>query len=75
LATLLSAGDLEPLLWPVRVITVLMCPDASKHWAVREHCWEPIVRHGKAAVRQEVRTRLTEAFPEHSGFASNQGAL
>jgi hypothetical protein len=75
LATLLSAGDLEPLLWPVRVIAVLMCPDASKHRAVREHCWEPIVRHGKAAVRQEVRNRLTEAFPEHSWFASNQGAL
>lgn len=69
LATLLASGDLQPLLWPIRVIAVLMCPDASRHPAVRKYCWEPIVRHGSAEIREVVRERLSQVFPENPGFA------
>ncbi|MEU5876453.1 hypothetical protein [Spirillospora sp. NPDC047279] len=63
LKALLDDGNVQPLIWPIRVIAVLMCPDASCHPMVREHCWEPIVRHGGAEVRHEVRERLAGAFP------------
>ncbi len=69
LRTLLVNGDIAPLVWPVRVIAVLMCPDASRHPAVREYCWDPIVQHGSAEVRQIVRERLTQVFPEDPWFA------
>ncbi|MEO3788477.1 hypothetical protein ABGB12_34555 [Actinocorallia sp. B10E7] len=59
----------ETILWPIRVIAVLMCPDASRHEAVREHCWAPILRHGEASVRQEVRDRLAQVFPDDRWFA------
>lgn len=60
LPTLLTRGG--PLIWSIRVMAVLMCPDASCHPAVREHCWEPIVRLGSAEVRQVVRERLIHVF-------------
>ena len=63
---LLESG--ETILWPIRVIAVLMCPDASRHEAVREHCWAPILRHGEASVRQEVRDRLAQVFPGDRWF-------
>ncbi len=68
LAALLAGGDVQRLLWPVRVIAVLMCPDAANHRAVREHCWDPIVRHAKADVRDVVRDRLTQTFPKDPWF-------
>ncbi|TYK43092.1 hypothetical protein [Actinomadura decatromicini] len=70
LATLLAGGDVQRLLWPIRVIAVLMCPDAARHAAVREHCWEPIVRLARAEVRDTVRERLTRAFGEDPWFTS-----
>lgn len=69
LAALLAHGNIEPLIWPIRVLAVLMCPDASRHSAVREYCWEPIIRYGSAEVRQEVRERLTRVFPDDLWFA------
>jgi hypothetical protein len=74
LATLLAGGDAHRLLWPVRVVAVLMCPDASRHPAVRQHCWEPIVRLARAEVRGAVRERLGEAFPQDLWFPPNRGA-
>ncbi|TYB41888.1 hypothetical protein [Actinomadura chibensis] len=68
LATLLAAGDVQRLLWPIRVIAVLMCPDASRHAAVRQHCWEPIVRLARAEVRDTVRERLAGAFGDDPWF-------
>ncbi|WP_433332396.1 hypothetical protein [Spirillospora sp. CA-294931] len=73
LATLLAGGDVELLVWPIRVIAVLMCPDASRHPAVRRHCWEPIIRHGDAEVRQVVRNRLAEVFPDDPWFPRGGG--
>ncbi|MFD0856760.1 hypothetical protein ACFQ07_31295 [Actinomadura adrarensis] len=75
LATLLANGDVQSLLWPVRVIAVLMCPDASRHPAVREHCWEPIVHHARAEVRHAVRERLTQVFPHDPWFVLNRNVL
>ncbi|WP_242882146.1 hypothetical protein [Actinomadura litoris] len=69
LRALLNSGDVAPLLWPIRVLAVLMCPDASGHPAVRRYCWDPIVRHGGAEVRQKVRERLTQMFPDDPWFA------
>ncbi|MEV5831043.1 hypothetical protein AB0L25_36305 [Spirillospora sp. NPDC052242] len=68
-AALLAGGDVRQLLWPIRVIAVLMCPDATHHPAVREHCWEPIVRHAGAEVRAAVSERLTQVFPKDPWFA------
>jgi hypothetical protein len=72
LATLLASGDLQRLLWPIRVIAVLMCPDASRHQAVREHCWEPIVRLARAEIRDTVRERLTQVFTDDPWFAPDR---
>lgn len=75
LATLLARGEVQPLLWPIRVIAVLMCPDASDHDAVRKYCWEPIVRHGSAEVRQVIRARLAQEFPGNLWFPQAGGVL
>jgi len=64
-----GACDPQALIWPVRVIGVLMCPDASRHRAVREHCLTPIVQEGRTEVREEVRDRLSGAFPEDPWFS------
>ncbi|MCD0448018.1 hypothetical protein LO762_02225 [Actinocorallia sp. API 0066] len=61
-----GAYDPESLIWPVRVIAVFMCPDISRHPAVREHCVTPIVEEGRAKIRDEVRDRLVNAFPAGS---------
>jgi hypothetical protein len=74
LAALLASGDAQRLLWPIRVVAVLMCPDASRHPTVRQHCWEPIVRLARAEVRDIVRERLTLVFPEDPWFAPHQNA-
>ncbi|GAA3219487.1 hypothetical protein [Actinocorallia longicatena] len=65
-----ASGGFDPqaLIWPVRVITVLMCPDASRHPAVREHCLAPIVRESRTRVREEIRDRLSSSFPEDPWF-------
>ncbi|QFG22561.1 hypothetical protein [Actinomadura sp. WMMB 499] len=69
LAAWLASGDTQRLLWPIRVIAVLMCPDASHHPAVRQHCWEPIVRLARAEIRDKVRERLAQVFTEDPWFA------
>ncbi|MFI0482266.1 hypothetical protein ACH34T_16700 [Actinomadura sp. 9N215] len=74
LATLLASGDVERLLWPIRVIAVLMCPDASHHPTVREHCWEPIVRLARAEVRNSVRERLTQVFADDPWFVPGRNS-
>lgn len=72
LMALLAGGDVRQLLWPIRVIAVLMCPDATDHPAVREHCLEPIARHAGAEVRAVVVERLTQVFPKDPWFAPIQ---
>ncbi|MFD0692250.1 hypothetical protein [Actinomadura fibrosa] len=69
LAALLASGDVGRLLWPIRVVAVLMCPDASNHPAVRKYCWEPIVNLAEAEVRGAVRERLTQVFTKDPWFA------
>ncbi|MEO3788463.1 hypothetical protein ABGB12_34480 [Actinocorallia sp. B10E7] len=64
-----GACDPQALIWSIRVIGVLMCPDASRHQAVREHCLAPIIREGRTEVREEVRDRLSGAFPEDPRFS------
>jgi len=44
-------------------------PVPSHHEAVREYCWAPILRHGEASIRQEVRDRLAQVFPDDRWFA------
>lgn len=73
LPTLLTRGG--PLIWSIRVMAVLMCPDASCHPAVRGHCWEPIVRLGSAEVRQVVRERLIHVFLDDPWFAQGGNFL
>ncbi|MWA04951.1 hypothetical protein F8568_032220 [Actinomadura sp. LD22] len=58
-----AVGDVFRLIWPVRVLAVLMCREPRRHWAVRRYCIEPIVEHGSAEIRQKVKDRLREAFP------------
>ncbi|URM96953.1 hypothetical protein LUW76_22820 [Actinomadura madurae] len=74
LATVLASGDLERLLWPIRVIAVLMCPDASDHAMVREHCWYPVLRLARAEVRGAVRERFTQVFREDPWFGLGHNA-
>ncbi|TDD60712.1 hypothetical protein E1293_45555 [Actinomadura darangshiensis] len=74
LAGLLACGDVQRLLWPIRVIAVLMCPDASHHPAVREHCWQPIIRFARAEIRDTVRERLKQVFTEDPWFAPGRDA-
>ncbi|MEU6748504.1 hypothetical protein ABZ914_20000 [Spirillospora sp. NPDC046719] len=69
LMTLLNCGQVDSLIWPIRVIAVLMCPDASRHPTVRRYCWDPIIRHGAAKVRDEVQERLAQVFPDDPWFA------
>lgn len=72
LAALLAAGDVHRLIWPIRIIAVLMCPDADDHPTVREHCLKPILAlaHAEAheVIRDIVRQRLAAAFPDDSWF-------
>ncbi|GAB2827136.1 hypothetical protein GCM10022221_26640 [Actinocorallia aurea] len=69
LITASGAFDPQALIWPARVIAVLMCPDASNHPAVREHCLAPILQEGRAEAGQEVRDRLSRTFTEDPWFA------
>lgn len=58
-----TVGDVFRLIWPARVLAVLMCREPRRHWAVRQYCIQPIVEHGSAEIRQKVKDRLREAFP------------
>jgi hypothetical protein len=51
------------LIWPARVLAVLMCREPRRHRAVREYCVEPILKCGKAEIKEEVKERLRQAFP------------
>jgi hypothetical protein len=60
------------LIWPARVLAVLMCREPRRHRAVREYCVEPIMNKGAARIKEEVKHRLRRAWP--GLFASNEGA-
>lgn len=51
------------LIWPARVLAVLMCREPRRHPAVREYCVKPIVDEGTAKIKEEVKDRLRQAFP------------
>lgn len=64
----LTTGGVSPkdtfrLIWPARVLAVLMCREVRRHRAVREYCVKPIVQHGTAEIRDRVKERLRQAFP------------
>jgi hypothetical protein len=58
-----AVGDVLRLIWPARVLAVLMCREPRRHPAVREHCVKPIVQFGTAEIRKQVKDRLQQAFP------------
>ena len=64
----ISVEDALNLIWPARVLAVLMCREPRRHPAVREYCVKPIVEDGTARIKGEVKDRLGEAFdwPEPS---------
>lgn len=61
----LVTKDVSSLLWPVRVLALLMCREPRRHPAVLEYCVKPITEHGQAEIREQVKDRLQEAFPLH----------
>ncbi|MCP9965118.1 hypothetical protein LUX57_08150 [Actinomadura madurae] len=61
----LLATDVSSLVWPVRVLAVLMCREPRRHPAVLEYCVKPITDYGPAEIREQVKERLREAFPLH----------
>ncbi|GAA4081226.1 hypothetical protein [Actinomadura miaoliensis] len=54
----LGSDDLLELIWPIRVLAIVMCKDPSKHEAVCRYCLDPICASARAEVRTEVRDRL-----------------
>jgi hypothetical protein len=59
------------LIWPARVLAVLMCREPRRHRAVREYCVKPIVKHGTAQIRKEIKDHLRRAFPsDWSGLST-----
>ncbi|MEV4252553.1 hypothetical protein AB0J52_05230 [Spirillospora sp. NPDC049652] len=63
-AGLPAAEDIFELIWPIRVLALLMCKDPSAHPAVREQCLNPVMRWGEVRMRDEVKDRLRWAFPD-----------
>jgi hypothetical protein len=62
------------LIWPARVLAVLMCREPRRHRAVREYCVKPIVEKGTARIKEEVKGRLRQAFPlEWPGSSVSNG--
>jgi hypothetical protein len=62
------------LIWPARVLAVLMCREPRRHRAVREYCVKPIVEKGTAKIKEEVKDRLRQAFPfEWPGSSASNG--
>ncbi|MFC5753331.1 hypothetical protein [Actinomadura rugatobispora] len=59
----ITADDAFRLIWPARVLAVLMCREPRRHPAVREYCVKPIVEYGAAEIREQVKDRLRQAFP------------
>jgi hypothetical protein len=59
----IAVQDAFGLIWPARVLAVLMCREPRRHPAVREYCVNPIVEYGKARIKEEVKDRLRQAFP------------
>jgi hypothetical protein len=66
-----APGDVFRLIWPARVLAVLMCREPRRHQAVREYCVKPIVAHGRAEIRVKVKERLREAFPANWSAAGS----
>ena len=59
----MSVEDGLRLIWPARVLAVLMCREPRRHRTVREYCVEPILKYGKAKIKEKVKDRLRQAFP------------
>ncbi len=59
----IAIQDAFRLIWPARVLAVLMCREPRRHPAVREYCVKPIVQYGTAEIRDSVKDRLRQAFP------------
>lgn len=59
----IAIEDAFVLIWPARVLAVLMCREPRRHLAVREYCIKPIVRYGVAEIREKIKERLRQAFP------------
>lgn len=58
-----AAEDVFRLVWPIRILAVLMCREPRRHPAILEYCIKPIVGHVAAAIREQVKDRLRQAFP------------
>jgi hypothetical protein len=58
-----AVEDAFGLIWPARVLAVLMCREPRRHPAVREYCVKPIIHYGAAEIRERVKDRLRQAFP------------
>ncbi|MCO5972890.1 hypothetical protein [Actinoallomurus soli] len=59
----IAVQDAFNLIWPARILAVLMCREPRRHPAVREYCVKPIVRYGAAEIQARVKDRLRQAFP------------
>jgi hypothetical protein len=59
----ITVEDAFRLIWPARVMAVLMCREPRRHSAVCDYCVKPIVRYGAAEIRKRVKDRLRQAFP------------
>ncbi|MEW2352357.1 hypothetical protein [Spirillospora sp. NPDC029432] len=59
----IAVEDAFRLVWPARVLAVLMCREPRRHPAVLEYCVRPIVDYGTAEIREQVKDRLRQAFP------------
>jgi hypothetical protein len=62
------------LIWPARVLAVLMCREPRRHPAVCEYCVKPIAKYGTARIKKEVKDHLRQAFPlEWPGSSASNG--
>lgn len=57
-----AVEDVFRLTWPIRVLAVLMCREPRRHPAILEYCIKPIIGYVAAAVREQVKDRLRQAF-------------
>lgn len=69
----LTFEDAFRLIWPARVLAVLMCREPRRHPAVRAYCVNPIVEHGEAEIKERVKDRLRQAFPSDWAAPSDKG--
>ncbi|QXJ20562.1 hypothetical protein AGRA3207_001295 [Actinomadura graeca] len=62
-----STGQVEDLLWPTRILAILMCKAPERHEAVSKCCLDPIAGGAdelvKAAVARTTKERLVQVLP------------